>query len=192
MITLDDDSVQGAQSRRLFLALWPGPAVARALANRVRRARALCGGRPMRTDTLHLTLAFLGSVPALQIPPLCQMVEAWRPRGGELVLDYVGRFAGPRIVWIGPTEPWPAWLDAMHARLLAQLARLDFTAPDDRFRPHVSLLRKAGPADLAPLNSDRPIVWRPQRCVLVASSPSEKGSHYEVLAECRVLPGSDA
>jgi len=189
MITLDNDSGQGAHSRRLFLALWPGPAVTRALANRVRRAQALCGGRPMRPETLHLTLAFLGSVPAERIPTLCQMVEAWTPHGGELVLNHVGRFAGPRIVWIGPADPWPAWLGGLHTQLWEQLARLDFTAPDDRFRPHVSLLRKAGSADLTPLNSDRPSVWRPQRCVLVASSPSEKGSHYEALAECRVISG---
>lgn len=177
------------QARRLFVALWPGPAVTRALTDRVRRAHALCGGRPMRADTLHLTLAFLGPVPEEQIAPLCQMVRDWRPLGGELVLDHVGRFAGPRVVWIGPTAPWPAWLDALHADLWRQLDALGQPGTDERFRPHVSLLRRAEPVDPTPLNGGRPIVWRPQRCVLVASSPRETGSYYEALAQCRVASG---
>lgn len=175
-----------AQARRLFVALWPGRAAARALAGRVRRARALCGGRPMRTDTLHLTLAFLGTVAGNRIPALSGMIREWAPRGGELVLDRIGRFEGPRIVWAGPAQPWPAWLDTLHADLWARLGRLGFPATGDRFRPHVSLLRKAGPGDLSSLNEARPIVWRPRRCVLVASAPHETGSYYEALAECAV------
>lgn len=175
-----------AQARRLFVALWPGPATARALAGRVGRARAVCGGRPMRTDTLHLTLAFLGTVAGDRVPALSGMIRQWAPRGGELVIDRVGRFDGPRIVWAGPSHPWPAWLDTLHADLWARLERLGFPATSDRFRPHVSLLRKAGPGDLSVLNAERPIVWRPRRCVLVASVPRETGSYYEALAECAV------
>jgi len=176
-------------SRRLFVALWPDPGTARVLSRIAARAHALCGGRPMRSDTLHLTLAFLGTVAGDRIPPLCEMIRTWAPRGGELVLDRFGRFKGPRIVWAGPSEPWPAWLDALHAELWARLRQLGFPTSDEPFRPHVSLLRKAGPADPAPLGGGRPIAWRPRRCVLVASMPRETGSYYEALAECAVAPG---
>src|SRR3546814_10607201 len=46
---------------RLFFALWPGPALAATLAHWAAQAQAACGGRAMRPDTLHLTLAFLGA-----------------------------------------------------------------------------------------------------------------------------------
>uniref|UniRef100_UPI00333F7A58 RNA 2',3'-cyclic phosphodiesterase n=1 Tax=Castellaniella defragrans TaxID=75697 RepID=UPI00333F7A58 len=170
------------------MALWPDPATVRALSRQAARAHALCGGRPMRADTLHLTLAFLGTVAGDRIASLRAMVRSWTPRGGELVLDRVGRFKGPRIVWAGPADPWPAWLDALYMDLWDRLGRLGFAGAGDRFRPHVSLLRKAGPADLAPLAGERPIVWRPRRCVLVASVPRETGSYYEPLAECPVTP----
>ncbi|MER1966691.1 RNA 2',3'-cyclic phosphodiesterase [Castellaniella sp. GW247-6E4] len=179
----------GARPRRLFVALWPDPQTVRALSHPVARAHALYGGRPMRADTLHLTLAFLGPVPGDRIPPLCAMIRAWAPLGGELVLDRFGRFKGPRIVWVGPSEPWPAWLGALHADLWAGLEDLGFPAAGEAFRPHVSLLRRAGPGDLATLGGVRPVVWRPRRCVLVASTPRETGSYYEALAECVVAPG---
>ncbi len=62
--------------RRLFLALWPGEAVAGALDAAGLEAQRLCGGRRMRRDTLHLTLVFLGDVEASRIPGLVEALGA--------------------------------------------------------------------------------------------------------------------
>ena len=144
----------------------------------------------MRPDTLHLTLAFLGLQEPERIAHLCKMIRAWRPVGGEITLDQLGRFKGPRIVWIGPSAVEIPWLQALHAELWAALYSLGFAAPDEVFRPHVSLLRRADGTGLPMRDKaqDRPgaIVWRPRRCALVASMPRESGSYYQTLAECEV------
>lgn len=47
---------------RLFYALWPAPTLATSLASWAEQACPATGGRIMRTETLHLTLAFLGNI----------------------------------------------------------------------------------------------------------------------------------
>lgn len=177
-------------SRRVFVALWPDGQTARQLAARVDHAHAHWGGRPMRPDTLHLTLAFLGLQEPDRIALLCAMIRAWRPVGGEITLDQLGRFKGPRIVWIGPSALEIPWLQALHAELWSQLHSLGFASPDEVFRPHVSLLRRADGTGLLMRDKAQDpqaaIVWRPRRCVLVASMPGESGSYYQTLAECEV------
>lgn len=173
-------------SRRLFVGLWPGADTVEALSIWAARAHALCGGRIMRPDTLHLTLAFLGSVDAQRVAALCEAVPTWQVRAGSLELNRFGRFKGPRIVWAGPSGRRVDWLDALHDELWERLGEMGFAPPGEVFRPHVSLLRNAGLGDVSRLVVEHPIIWTPMRCVLVASAPAETGSYYEVLGECGV------
>lgn len=174
-------------SRRLFIALWPDAHTARQLHAWARRAHAACGGRLMRQDTLHLTLVFLGSVEDRRIPDLQALIREQSWAGGSLRLDCFGYFRGPRIVWAGPSAPAP-WLNDLQAALRAALSGLGFEPPDERFKPHVSLLRRADVGGVCPLSVDEPLVWTPETCVLVASTPRESGSYYEPLAHGRVIP----
>ncbi|CDM22825.1 2'-5' RNA ligase [Castellaniella defragrans 65Phen] len=176
---------EGAPGRRVFFALWPDAEAVEILSGWARQAHAAFGGRIMRPETLHLTLAFLGTVPLDRIADLTALLEEARPIGGTLRLDRYGRFHGPKIVWAGPSAT-PPWLDALHGWLWRALARRGFARPDEPFRPHVSLLRRAEPGELDTLPAPAPLDWTPRRCVLAASAPSPAGSFYEILAE-RVL-----
>ncbi|WP_323028646.1 RNA 2',3'-cyclic phosphodiesterase [Castellaniella defragrans] len=167
-------------TRRLFFALWPDAAAVAKLVDWTRLAQEACGGRRMRPDTLHLTLAFLGAVDTHRIQDLIDLLHEPRGPAGTLALDRFGRFRGPRIVWAGPSAQ-VSWLEALHRSLWRDLDRLGFPRPNEPFRPHVSLLRQAGDGDLAAIPTMRPIVWDARRLVLVASAPREKGSYYEVL-----------
>ena len=70
---------------RLFFALWPSPPLAASLAGWAQQARLTCGGRAMRTETLHLTLAFLGPVDAALADELAAATPERRPdRHGAL------------------------------------------------------------------------------------------------------------
>ncbi|MGB6008266.1 RNA 2',3'-cyclic phosphodiesterase [Castellaniella sp.] len=175
-------SGQQTDTRRLFFALWPDAGTVTELTGWARAAHDVCGGRRMRADTLHLTLAFLGDVAASRIPELVALSRAPRGPVGPLTLDHFGRFRGPRIVWAGPLTPAP-WLAALHRSLWRDLARLGFPQPAEPFRPHVSLLRHAGDGDLSLIPPRRPITWSDHRLVLVASAPRETGSYYQVLGE---------
>lgn len=172
----------GPARRRLFFALWPEADVVSALSDWARQAQALCGGRTMRPDSLHLTLAFLGAVETGRIAELQALLPHGGWQGGTLSLDRYGRFGGPRIVWAGSAQPAP-WLDDLHALLWRRLGTAGFSEPDEPFRPHLSLLRNAGLGDLSALSAPPPIVWTPRRLVLMASLPRESGSYYEMLAE---------
>lgn len=176
---------QQNEMRRLFFALWPDAATVDELVGWTRLAHEVCGGRQMRPDTLHLTLAFLGEVAADRIPDLISVLRVPRGPAGTLALDRFGRFRVPRIVWAGPSAP-VSWLDALHASLWRDLSRLGLRPPDEPFRPHVSLLRKAGDGDLSRFPLLRPIIWTADRLVLVASTPSQMASYYQVLGECRL------
>lgn len=174
----------GQPPLRIFFGLWPSAQVAARIMEWAHDAHALCGGRIMRAETLHLTLAFLGSTPAERVAELVRAAPHWPVRGASLALSRFGRFEGPRIVWAGPDrdgEHGADWLDALHDRLWDRLEGMGWVRPDMAFRPHVSLLRKAGPGDVQSLRRP-PIVWMPERCVLVASAPSEQGSSYRELA----------
>lgn len=185
-------SSQGeATGRRVFFALWPDDATVQALSGWAQRAHATFGGRVMRPDTLHLTLAFLGTVPHDRVAELVALLDEAVLIGGTLRLDRYGRFRGPQIVWAGPSAPAP-WLDALHGWLWRALARRGFGQPGEPFRPHVSLLRRTEPGDLDALPIPEPLEWTPRRCVLAASTPRPGGSFYEVLAECALASGGGA
>lgn len=159
----------------------------------------------MRQETLHLTLAFLGNTPQDRVQQLVRAAPGWRVPAGQVVMSRFGRFQGPRIVWAGPRPgdiECVQWLDAVYDRVWSNLESMGWQRPHagghdegarpedavapriagaSAFRPHVSLLRRAGPGDLAALERAA-YVWRPQQCVLVASQPREGGSFYQVIA----------
>ena len=69
--------------RRIFFALWPEPEVARKLHALSGAAHAVCGGRRMRRDTLHMTLAFLGDVAAALFDGACAAADEVAEKLGD-------------------------------------------------------------------------------------------------------------
>ena len=177
-----------AAGRRVFFALWPDADTAATLSGWAQQAHAAFGGRIMQPDTLHLTLAFLGQVSHAQAEELASWLSQSALIGGTVRLDRYGCFRGPQIVWAGPSST-PPWLNGLHGWLWRALQRQGHARPDESFRPHVSLLRRAGPWDAGRLAAPEPLDWTPRRCVLAASSPGDSGSFYDMLAECPLMPG---
>lgn len=89
-------------ARRLFFALWPSAADAARIMAWAQQAHQLWGGRVMRQDTLHLTLAFLGETPEEQVQRLCRAAPDWPAPVRPVTLTHCGCFRGPRVVWAGP------------------------------------------------------------------------------------------
>lgn len=175
---------------RLFFAYWPDPETAAEIVPWVEKAHALYGGRMMRTDTLHMTLAFLGEADAAAVAELTQSCKHWRLPSGSMVLREPGRFANAKVVWLGPQESVPGeltWLHEANAKLWTLLEPFGWKRREPGFRPHVSLLRNAAPRDLDALRAPA-VDWTPGQCVLVGSQPSSTGSHYTVLAELPLEP----
>jgi type IV pilus assembly protein PilA len=159
---------------RIFFALWPPQATARALAQWANEAQRLAGGKPTEEAKIHLTLAFLGDA-----DPEKAMCAAARVRGGSfaLPLEKARYRRENNIVWAAPRDT-PAPLQALFDSLSEQLYREEFILERRPFAAHVTLLRKARAAKLPPLPA---LDWPVREFSLVRSALSSAGSSYEVL-----------
>jgi RNA 2',3'-cyclic 3'-phosphodiesterase len=125
---------------RLFTALWPAEATRAALLAHADAWSWPAAARRTRPERLHVTLHFLGSVEAELVPALKKRLNvAWA--GCELLLDRPQVWPGG-IAVIEASEVPPA-LAALHARLGERLEGLGLALEARRYRPHVTLARKA-------------------------------------------------
>jgi 2'-5' RNA ligase len=177
--------------RRIFFALWPAPEVAGRLHALSAVAHAACGGRRMRRDTLHLTLAFLGEVDAARFDLACAIADEVAAAGEKvgaggtaaipnavLRIDRLAFWKHNHIVWAGCDEVPPA-LAALADALAAALRGSGFALESRRFAAHVTLLRNANCAgEMAPIEA---FDWPVCDFVLVESQLEREGAKYEIV-----------
>ena len=166
---------------RLFFALWPDDEVRAQLVHWSRELHAVCGGRPIRLENLHLTLAFLGSVEDRRVKEVERAASEVAAHASTLVLDQPGFWKHNRIAWAGASAV-PGELGAMVGELreALQRSRVDFDPKE--FVSHVTLLRDAREPRAMP--ELEPIRWDWDGFVLVRSVTQPR-SRYEVLRSWR-------
>lgn len=108
--------------------------------------------RRTRPERLHVTLHFLGERPAAEVPLLREGLDVeWD--GCELLFDRAEVWGGGIAVLEASGVPPP--LAALHGALRERLVALGVPVEERRYRPHVTLARKAfgarAPAAAAPL-----------------------------------------
>jgi 2'-5' RNA ligase len=138
---------------RLFLGIWPPAEVASALAAQAAAWSWPASARRTAADRLHFTLHFIGAVAAARLPELQQALQVpWE--GCTLLLDRAQVWHGGIAVLEALHVPAP--LVRLHAALADRLRALDLPVEERRYRPHVTLARKAGgaapPPDFAPVH----------------------------------------
>ena len=152
---------------RMFFALWPEPAAARALAEVGESLSEIAGGKPQPVEKIHMTLAFLGSLDEEQ---LGRAVMAAAPiRAGEvrMTVDQVGSFRRSKVGWAAASIQVAA-LSALQSDLAGRLRDRGFQLEDRAFTPHITLVRKLGkPVPRAPMP---PIEWRSRALTLVETT----------------------
>lgn len=164
---------------RLFFALWPQPAVASSLYQAGKRLHRLCGGRCTRPESLHLTLAFLGSTPRSRLESLQAAAGQVKAPAFALQLGDYGWFPRARVAWT-TAENAPAALHDLANRLRANLKVAGFPFDAKPFFPHVTLLRRAHCGSLS-LEATQPVAWSVREFVLVESALGPEGSQYSML-----------
>jgi 2'-5' RNA ligase len=173
--------------RRLFLALWPGDAVRRRLRDVLDQNLRIRSGRAEQVANLHVTLVFIGPIAGERVSAIEQTVAGVSGAAFELVLERIGYWERPRILWLGPREV-PAALLSLVRDLRAALETCGVTAEKRPYLPHMTLARKVHrpPA----VNMLEPIRWPVSVFSLMESVPVERSSAYRELA-CWPLRAND-
>ena len=165
-------------TRRLFLALWPEADVRSALL-RWRDGWAWPSKAwPVRPESLHLTLHFLGNIPSDRLPDLTRgMNVTFDPF--ELTLDRPQVWSNG--VAVLEPETVPAGLLHLHAALSAALQWLEVPIEARAYRPHVTIARRALGA--TPPADGIPVQWSVRSYALVESQ-AEPARGYRLLQSC--------
>jgi RNA 2',3'-cyclic 3'-phosphodiesterase len=164
------------ENHRLFFAVWPDAAAVKALHETAREAKVSCGGRSMRPETLHLTLAFLGEIPAARWIEVTAVAAEIAFAPFTLTLDRIEYWKHNRILWAGgDSEPLAALASSIQAGLRAAGFQLEMRP----FVAHMTLLRDARCAVPPPIAAS--ITWPVTEFALVESQLSAASPHYEVV-----------
>lgn len=160
-----------------------------ALVQATRKAAPASGGRPVPAANLHVTLAFLGSVPERRLGELAEAgrAAALGPAAEgadpvrdflELAFDHIEYWRAAQLLCALAAEPQAA-ADGLARRLKDGLAGRGF-APDPKpFRPHVTVVRKVSRP--GPIGTMHPVVWRFTELALIESRTLPEGSLYSVV-----------
>lgn len=186
---------------RTFVAVEMSPEV-RAKAHQLIARLAATSAKVKWVDPrdMHLTLKFLGDVDMLEIPRVCQAVEAavrdLPPF--DVQVQGAGAFpepSRPRTLWLGVRQGAEE-LAILHDCLEQALAPLGFRREPRRFHPHLTLGRvrsvpPGGAGDLAGLlaqhRDDFAGASDVSEVVVYSSELRRDGPKYEVLSTAELL-----
>ncbi|MBN8478464.1 MAG: RNA 2',3'-cyclic phosphodiesterase [Burkholderiales bacterium] len=175
---------------RLFYAVLPDADARERLSTLALEAAGRTGGRAARPDTLHLTLVFVGTLPASRVGEAIGAAGAIAWQRCQLDIDRLGAFVRAGVAWAGPTGIVES-LAAGQRALIAALAQCGIDTDPRPWRPHVTLARGC----VRPLAGriDPPITWEVDRVVLMGSRLARDGPRYREIASWPTeLPGSPA
>jgi len=191
-------------TRRLFFALWPEPGQQAELAQAAKKAVAESRGRAVASESLHITLAFLGSVPELRLGDLAavarrvarsavlaspleisfERTEYWKKAQVLCAVRDGGGASEAGVVRVAG-EPPPAdgvrEASRLADALKTELLTAGFTPDLKPFRAHVTLARKV------PRRSDwcgrelHRVSWRFTEFSLMESRTRAEGALYSVV-----------
>lgn len=166
-------------AQRLFFALWPDSLLSKALYDLGQRMREDAGGRVVPANRIHLTLVFLGDVPAARTDALYAVGDALQTGQFELELTRTGVWKRSAVGWIAP-EMLPAALEQLVASLRRHLEDAGFCVEQRPFKPHVTVLRKVR-RELKAGQVDVSYRWMVDSFSLVRSQTFQTGPVYTSL-----------
>lgn len=172
-----------ADSRRLFFALWPDSRLREQMMRTARPIAARAPGRLQEPQQWHVTLVFLGAVPATRLPDVHEAAAAVRAEPFELTLDTVEYWRRAGVVCLTARQTPPA-LERLVAALRGELDQRGFATEQRAYRPHLTLARRVRPPPELP--APDPLIWPATEFVLVESTSGDHGSVYTVLAEWKI------
>lgn len=133
----------------------------------------------MRRETLHMTLAFIGSIPPARVADLLTIAANIRPPSFDLTFDRLQWLRHKKIVWAS-AGLMPPGLQDLAAELGAGLEAAGFQTEARPLAAHVTLLRNAH-CDPLPSGGELHIDWPVRDFVLAESQRRPDGASYTIL-----------
>lgn len=181
---------------RLFVAIDP-PDTARKKIGRI--AQDLAGARWTREEQLHVTLRFLGTVPASDAPSIADALDGAAVPPFSLTAEGFGvfpSFRAPRVLWVGLSPAAP--IAALHAEIESRLGTLSAVEADEKpFSPHLTLARltRTPPAAVREWMGARERFaegpWSVEAFFLYASTLTPGGAIHRRLREYALTPAGE-
>ena len=179
-------TVPGVRRLRLFFALWPSDDQRATLVGLTGPALAPVAGKPVQPANLHVTLAFLGSVPGGGFPDLVAVGGQADHPAVELAFQRLEYWPKPRVVVAMPARVPPAGRQIVN-RLWTGLESLGYEREHRPWQPHLTLVRHVrqapppsfGPTLPAMVANGAAAGWQ---LALVESSTHPEGVRYRPLA----------
>lgn len=168
----------GNGHQRLFIALWPSGAQRNHIVERLNPLLPALPGKAVIPGNYHITLVFIGSFSTSRIAELRRRIAAVPVRPVELELDHFEYWKKPRIVCLAASHV-PAALEELVEDLNAALVPLGFVPEERRYRPHLTLTRKATARPAVELDSSISLQW--DHFDLVESVSTNNGVRYHPL-----------
>lgn len=170
---------------RLFFAIKPDAAAQDVLAENAWQLGEGSHGRPVPRSNLHMTLLFLGEQPRERLPQILDAASRVRAHAFDVVCDKLRHMDNQHLIWTGVSSPDPE-LARLRLSLIQELEREDISFDRKRFKPHVTLVRRA-------LEAPRqiefvPCRWQVHSFSLLISNLAPMGPRYHQLREWQLLP----
>lgn len=174
---------------RLFFALeLPGSLVIQI--DDWRQQQLPPAGRPVPAANFHITLAFIGELSEQRLEQLCRetdrLLEQRQFVGGELILDQVGYWPKPGILWLGPGQ-WSPSLNTLAGALANRGNAVGSKRKRGDYRPHLTLSRGCQEPPAAPTHMGN-FSFSYGGFALLESRSGRQGVSYSSVAEWQLSP----
>lgn len=170
---------------RYFFALWPDKAVRKKIVNY--RSTAAPGGKPIPEENLHITLLFMGKLNRAQLQKVISATMKLKLPGFCIQLNQTGHFSKSKVSWLG-LKSVPDALVRLHNAAFTSVHNSQVFLQQRQYIPHLTLARKS---PLINTHTFRPIDWSINHFVLIESTDTPHGVHYEMILDFPLQAGKD-
>lgn len=163
---------------RMFFAAVPTPPTRECISAAARAAQLQPAARLVPAENYHMTLAFVGAIPASRVAELQAIGRAQRAHRFALRFDAYEYWPKPEIL-VAAARIIPAALDLLWQQIHRDLAAHQWALDPKRLRPHVTLARKVSQAPV--LQAMSPFEWQVEAISLIRSDTGGSESAYTVV-----------
>ncbi len=183
---MSDSGTGGSHTLRLFFALWPSALERNALAIATGAAVAQIDGQAVPPGNLHVTLAFLGSVPGETFARLVEIGGLVDRHRVDLDFQLLEFWPKPKVLVAMPARIPVEGIEIVD-RLWQRIEPLGIARESRPWRPHLTVVRRVRrpPPDGLRISVGPPATAGPARwgMALVESTTHPSGARYRPLAE---------